>query len=678
MNLELFELHRAVALRSSRRRRPAPEGPRPRALFLPVLRRLARRPHDDAGPARLEGVSDIWANHDPTQLNRQRPDYGIQHRSGISHHDDAQEHAARASKEALQASGRYRRPAALAIITLSLATGLVPNLAPAWHFVQPTLGPALRAGLSEGALDSRPGTVVVEATSNPSASFASASDDGLVRPGMASTVDMAAAGDAGLASVDALGASKGSETDGASRSTLAVGTDRYVSPSGSDSNSGTQSAPFRTIQKAVSVAAAGDTIIVRPGAYSAATISGKSGTVSAPITLKAEFPATAVSAESRSTLTGGGSGYGIYISGALTYWIIDGFEVSNFRGGLYLDTGPNSVIIRNNIFRSNTGVGVSCWKCDAITIEQNQFLDPGPSYPTLNDAIMDYGVNFYHSTGNRIVNNYFFGKFNHDISLKNNVFDTLIAYNTFEGCMYQCIELGQEPDNTSEGDLTSARATVEYNLFRDAVDARSGAYYRARDGVFISNIEDATVRNNFFENIFTYPIRVGYETFSDNYHTGRLPGGAEIYGNTFVNPRASDPSNGDNGARTVARIEYRGNPSDRINFYNNTTMGFATQIRNPDGVSVIDRNNLYDPAPSNFTGPISSFDPFANRGPSPAYSPDWSRKEMYRLVSSSEYIDAGVNVGLAFVGRAPDLGSNEFIPASARLEDSDPTTGLSD
>ena len=61
-------------------------------------------------------IDVFWHLHDPTQVNRQGPDVGRQYRSAVFTHDEEQAAVARATRDAIDASGKLRKPVATEIL----------------------------------------------------------------------------------------------------------------------------------------------------------------------------------------------------------------------------------------------------------------------------------------------------------------------------------------------------------------------------------------------------------------------------------------------------------------------------------------------------------------------------------------------------------------------------------
>jgi peptide-methionine (S)-S-oxide reductase len=65
-------------------------------------------------------LEHFWQSHDPTQLNRQGPDFGTQYRSAIFYLSDQQRQQAEESLKRLEQSGRLRAPVVTEIVAATV------------------------------------------------------------------------------------------------------------------------------------------------------------------------------------------------------------------------------------------------------------------------------------------------------------------------------------------------------------------------------------------------------------------------------------------------------------------------------------------------------------------------------------------------------------------------------
>lgn len=119
----------------------------------------------------------------------------------------------------------------------------------------------------------------------------------------------------------------------------------YVSPEGNDADNGTLDRPFKTIQKALDIVKAGQTIYVREGSYSALNTFSSSGRKGKYITLRnypGEHPRLTMSNKDGAIISIDGN----------DYIIIEGLEICDFTSavayGILLDSDESHIIIRNN------------------------------------------------------------------------------------------------------------------------------------------------------------------------------------------------------------------------------------------------------------------------------------------------------------------------------------------
>jgi Right handed beta helix region len=159
---------------------------------------------------------------------------------------------------------------------------------------------------------------------------------------------------------------------------LATGQTFYVATTGLDTNPGTIDLPWRHIQYAASVAAAGDIINVRAGVYNEAVTVKDSGSATAgPITFQS-YPGELATVDGTGlTVTDGESG--LFNISNNNYITISGFEIRNFTSasindvplGIYIQNAADNVqVLANYVHNITTTAATTVKKCgsDALAI----------------------------------------------------------------------------------------------------------------------------------------------------------------------------------------------------------------------------------------------------------------------------------------------------------------------
>lgn len=315
----------------------------------------------------------------------------------------------------------------------------------------------------------------------------------------------------------------------------------YVSTAGNDANVGSQSAPWKTIQKAVNTSANGDTIIVSAGNYSAFSFSDR--TVEC-------IPARTCIVNNTISLNGNATLKGFVVDGAITHAGIELYVGNNLaennevRNGVQCSVGHTpgdgtcptwadvdgfSFFGSNNIMRGNYihdlsysnprnrnaahPAHIDCfqsWKSAYVsatinTIIEFNICDNFSSWAQYNPTYGGgtQGVMIGDATGTIIRNNYF-RTFSQKVNLKSTNKDTTIVNNVFQGGpldplipQYGVFNSGARNTvvkNNIFYDINGGTTPLIYGVTSESNNIPSNAAGNRRDIVWVNPLLDSNYR----------------------------------------------------------------------------------------------------------------------------------------------------------------------------------------
>jgi hypothetical protein len=279
--------------------------------------------------------------------------------------------------------------------------------------------------------------------------------------------------------------------------TLAAAVTYYVAPTGNDGQNGSQTAPWRTLQKAGASARAGDTVIVLPGTFQGFRPIN-SGTAQAPIRFVAQ-PGVIVSSPGPSN----SNGDNIWVRN-VDYVVIDGFEVHSApRAGIAVQGEPlanaTGVVIRNCHAHDNTRWGIFTGFARDLIIEDNE-----TSYSSIEHGI------YVSNSGDR------------PIVRRNHV-----HHNRASGIQLNADPAQQGPNPSDpQGDGIITDAIIEANVIHDNGTGGGAA-------INLASVRSSLLRNNLLYENYASGI-AGWDDGEGSNQFGTRDN--RILGNTIVQP----------------------------------------------------------------------------------------------------------------------------------------------
>ncbi|MGB7846201.1 MAG: choice-of-anchor Q domain-containing protein [Candidatus Acidiferrum sp.] len=176
--------------------------------------------------------------------------------------------------------------------------------------------------------------------------------------------------------------------------TALIGKAFYVSTTGSDSNPGTITSPWRTVQHAANSVQAGDTVFVRGGVYNeSVNISASGSAIAGPITFQS-YPGENAIVDGTGLVPSTSGTQGLFNMANQSYISIQGFEIRNYQtssasatpAGIWVSGAGSNIQILNNLIHNivttsetaGSAFGIAVYgtaapaSLDSVTISGNQ------------------------------------------------------------------------------------------------------------------------------------------------------------------------------------------------------------------------------------------------------------------------------------------------------------------